>query len=365
MIRSIKKFLPIGLVFFLCFFTSHLFAQINRDNENLGQDLESLGLDNLNNKPEIAKQDLQINTDKKADKKNVANKKLAKNVNKKELKKLTPNFSNNKNLKLVGQKNIAKNEKNLSKKTKENPENDLQPNLNKADLQELEELRKIYVAKLQENQTDYEDEDLDFSENILPHKKSLQTFATEELPPIPILNRSRSPDNMHIPYVTTPKENVEAMFLAIKLQDVNFFNEIFKYVQNPNITNDAGDTVLTATMLSRSYPMIASALAKGADPNMPNKLGYNPLTIAIELNDFAMVEMLIKNKADLFYKDAFNRTYLMQAARVGSLSVVDLLIRFGIDINAVDSDGLTALAIAQKYQQNLVLQYLIKNGAKN
>ena len=78
-----------------------------------------------------------------------------------------------------------------------------------------------------------------------------------------------------------------------------------------------------------------------------------------------MVEMLIKNKADLFYKDAFNRTYLMQAARVGSLSVVDLLIRFGIDINAIDSDGLTALAIAQKYQQNLVMQYLIKNGAKN
>ena len=55
MIRSIKKFLPIGLVFFLCFFTSHLFAQINRDNENLGQDLESLGLDNIESKPELVK----------------------------------------------------------------------------------------------------------------------------------------------------------------------------------------------------------------------------------------------------------------------------------------------------------------------
>ncbi len=359
MILSIKKFLQIifFLIFLLYFLPSVVFAQINRNNEILGQDLESLGLDNIESKPEIVK----TNAKKKSVNKKVSQ---AKNTIKKEPKKLTPNFSNDKNLKLVGKKNLAKTEK-LSQKSQEITEKpESKPDLSKADLQELEKLRKIYVTKLQENQTDYEDEDLDFSENILPHKKNLQTFATEELPPIPILNRSRSPDNMHIPYVTTPKENIEVMFLAIKLQDVNFFNEIFKYVQNPNISNDAGDTVLTATMLSGYYPMIASALAKGADPNMPNKLGYNPLTIAIELNDFAMVEMLIKNKADLFYKDAFNRTYLMQAARVGSLSIVDLLIRFGVDINAIDHDGLTALAIAQKYKQDLVMQYLIKNGAK-
>ena len=54
----------------------------------------------------------------------------------------------------------------------------------------------------------------------------------------------------------------------------------------------------------------------------------------------------------------------MQASRVGSLSVVDLLIRYGIEIDAVDNDGLSALAIAQKYKQNLVMQYLIKNNAK-
>jgi hypothetical protein len=361
MILSIKKFLQI-ILFLLYFLPFIVSAQINRNDEKLEHDLESLGLDNIESKPEFVKTKAKI----KIDKKNTVNKRTSqakKNV-KKEPKKLTPHFSNDKNLKLVGQKNIAKTEK-ISQKSKETAEQqESKSDLSKTDLQELEELQKIYVAKLQENQADYEDEDLDFSENILPHKKNLHTFATEELPPIPILNRSRSPDNMHIPYVTTPKENIEVMFLAIKLQDVNFFNEIFKYVQNPNIINDAGDSVLTAAMFSGNYSMIASALAKGADPNMPNKLGYNPLTIAIEINDFTMVEMLIKNKADLFYKDAFNRTYLMQAARVGSLSIVDLLIRFGVNINAVDNDGLTALAIAQKYKQDLVMQYLIKNGAK-
>ncbi len=354
MIRSIKNFYQ-GLIFFTVFFSVSAFAQINRDNENLGQDLESLGLDNVENKANFVKP-LTVRQNKKT--KQIVQKKAKKN--------LTPTFSNKKNLKLIGQKTIDSNTKKAkNRQLQEATETEeIDTKLNKEDLKTLEELRKIYVAKLQNSQTEYEDEDLDFSETILPHKKNLQSFATEELPPIPILNRSRSADNKHIPYVTTPNENVETMFLAIKLKDVNFFNEIFKYVQNPNISDNIGETVLTASILSRHYPMIASALAKGADPNMPNKLGYNPLTIAIELNDFQMVEMLVKNKADLFYKDTFNRTYLMQASRVGSLSVVDLLIRYGIEIDAVDNDGLSALAIAQKYKQNLVMQYLIKNNAK-
>jgi hypothetical protein len=363
MIRLIKNIHQILVFLFLvlCFFvvTISAFAQINKNDENLGKDLESLGLDSVENQPLNVVKNQQISSKKnkkKPEKKNLSP------------KNLTPNFSNNKNLKLVGTKNGNPINAKIEQPATKSPENltteDSEIKLDKADLKNLEELRKIYVSKLQNNNAEYEDEDLDFNENILPHKKNLQIFATEELPPIPILNRNRSLDNMHIPYVTTPKENIEAMFLAIKLKDVNFFNEIFKYVQNPNISNNAGDTVLTASMLSRFYPMVASALAKGADPNMPNKLGYNPLTIAIELNDFQMVEILVKNKADLFFKDSFNRTYLMQAARVGSLSVVDLLIRYGIDINSVDNEGLTALAIAQKYKQNLVVQYLIKNNAK-
>ena len=100
MILSIKNFLQIifFLIFLLYFLPSVVFAQINRNDEILGQDLESLGLDNIESKPEIVK----TNAKKKSVNKKVSQ---AKNTIKKEPKKLTPNFSNDKNLKLVGQKN--------------------------------------------------------------------------------------------------------------------------------------------------------------------------------------------------------------------------------------------------------------------
>ena len=112
MILSIKKFLQIifFLVFLLCFLPSIVFAQINRNNETFGQDLESLGLDNIEGKPEIVKTNAKINVNKKKSK--------TENVIKKEPKKLTPNFSNDKNLKLFGKKNLAKTEK-LSQKSQE------------------------------------------------------------------------------------------------------------------------------------------------------------------------------------------------------------------------------------------------------
>jgi len=154
------------------------------------------------------------------------------------------------------------------------------------------------------------------------------------------------------------------MFSALKMGSISSFNESYKYVLNPNAKNDLGDTVLTCAILLRKYPIIASVLSKGADPNMPNSLNYNPVFIAIEMLDFKALEMLANNKADLKYVDSFGRTYLMQAARLGFLSGVDLLVKKQIDINAMDNDGFTALAFAYRYKKELVVQYLLKSGAK-
>jgi hypothetical protein len=81
----------------------------------------------------------------------------------------------------------------------------------------------------------------------------LAPFQVDELPPLPILSRSRSSDNYHIPYVYTPKEYIDIMFSAISLGSVSYFNEAFKYVLNPNITNDQGDTILTYSLYLKKY----------------------------------------------------------------------------------------------------------------
>ena len=80
MIRSIKNFYQ-GLIFFTIlyyFFSVSAFAQISRDNENLGQDLESLGLDNVENKANFVKP-LTVRKNKKT--KKIVQKKSKKKFN--------------------------------------------------------------------------------------------------------------------------------------------------------------------------------------------------------------------------------------------------------------------------------------------
>ena len=230
-------------------------------------------------------------------------------------------------------------------------------------LKKFEELKNFYLSDLIANE-DSAEEDFDNEDKIIPKRKELAPFAIEELPPLPILNRSRTPDNFHIPFVYTPKEYIDVMFSAISMGSVSYFNEAFKYVLNPNVKNDQGDTILTYAIFLKKYSVISSALSKGADPNLPNTLGHTPVSIAIELVDFQALELLEKNNADLKYKDAFGRTYLMHASRVGFLPAVDLLVKNNLNINDMDDDGFTALSIAYRHRKELVVQYLLKNGAK-
>ena len=230
-------------------------------------------------------------------------------------------------------------------------------------LKKFDELKNFYLSDLIINDNS-QDEDFHDEEKIIPKRKELAPFALEELPPLPILNRSRTSDNFHIPFVYTPKEYIDVMFSAISMGSVSYFNEAFKYVLNPNIKNEQGDTILTYAIFLKKYSIISSVLSKGADPNLPNKLGHTPVSIAIELVDFQALELLEKNNADLQYKDAFGRSYLMHASRVGFLPAVDLLVKNNLYINDMDDDGFTALSIAYRHRKELVVQYLLKNGAK-
>ncbi len=235
-------------------------------------------------------------------------------------------------------------------------------------LKKLNELRQKYLTKAEEFSSQNEmrsDEDFEGDEEkIIPQKKELNNFISDEMPALPILNRFRTKDNLHIPTIQTPMEKVGLLFNAISMGSVSFFNDAYRNVLNPNAVNQIGDTILTCATLLQKYSIIASALAKGADPNRPNKLGYTPASIAIETQDMRSFELLANNKADLNYIDGFGRTYLMHAARMGFLPAVDLLVLRGADINAMDKDGFTALSIAYRHRKEVIVQYLLKNGAK-
>ena len=260
------------------------------------------------------------------------------------------------------QENITENEIPANKISKQ----DL-INYQKIKNKKLNYLRRIYlgeerdenIQRLQEIDADFVDNDI-----IKPKPKDLSRFAIHELPAFPILDSFRSQDNYHIPYILTPGENIKMLFDAIKDGDILRFIEIYKLVLNPNIQNEFGDTLLTNAIIARKYTIIAEILSKGADPDLPNRLGYSPCEIALEMIDFRAFQILVENRANINSIDRFGRTYLMHASRLGILPAVDLLVKKGIDINAIDNDGFSALSIAYRHKKEVIVQYLLKNGAK-
>jgi hypothetical protein len=249
----------------------------------------------------------------------------------------------------------AQKKKNMKRRLEMERQKKVNAKKQKDKIEKFKKLRDLYL--LDSNEGDAE-------EKITPRKKNLNPFANEEMPALPILNRYRSGENNHIPIILTPREKVDLLFKAISTNNVSFFNDSYRGVENPNVQNAFGDTILTYAILMRRYSIVASIIAKGADVNKANKLGYTPVNIAIELLDFKLLEMLVNNKADLNYLDAFGRSYLMHAARVGFLPAADLFLSNGIDVNLMDKDGFTALAIAYRHKKEVIVQYLLKHGAK-
>lgn len=238
----------------------------------------------------------------------------------------------------------------------------------RARLAKLNQLRQQYLLKIKSDRLSGEknlDEDLmESEEKIRPQRKNINKFVTYETPAPPILSRYRSYDNGGIPLVISDREKGDILFRAVALEDISYFNSAYSDIEEPNLRNAAGDTILTYALLLQKREAVASILAKGADPDLPNSLGYTPLQITIESLDYVSFNLLVNRNADVNVIDGFGKTYLMHAARVGFLPAMETLIKNGVDINAMDYDGFTALAIANRYKQDLAVALLLKYGAK-
>lgn len=226
-------------------------------------------------------------------------------------------------------------------------------------IKDLNDLRKKYLIKIETNIRPQQ-------KNIItPTRKITNPFISEDLPAPPILDSYRTADNNHIPIFLSLDKRIKQIFDAITNGDVAYFNSAYNVVKKPNLQNELGDTLLTYAILMQKYAIISSLIAKGSDVNEANKLGYTPIDIAIELKDAKTFRILAKSGADLNYVDNFGRTYLFHASRLGFLEAVEILVRNNIDINALDKDGMSALNFAYKNKQDIVIKYLLANGAKS
>lgn len=227
----------------------------------------------------------------------------------------------------------------------------------------LQKLREEYLIKINDRKNDALEKKE--SEIILPKRKNVNPFISDELPAVPILNNYRTNENQHIPIFLSYEERIKNLFDAISYDNVAFFNSAYENIKNPNIRNGLGDTILTYAILLGRYDIMISVINKGANVDLPNKLGYSPLDIAIESLDFKAFEILVNNNANIFQLDLFGRSYLTHASRLGFLSAVKVLVAKGLDINLIDKEGFTPLTVAYRNNRELVARFLLKNGAKN
>ncbi|MGH0180156.1 UNVERIFIED_CONTAM: hypothetical protein FKN15_003652 [Acipenser sinensis] len=98
----------------------------------------------------------------------------------------------------------------------------------------------------------------------------------------------------------------------------------------------------------QSFPMMADALAHGADVNWINAAEENrsPLIQAVSADSLVACEFLLQNGANVNQTDARGRGPIHHATTLGHTGLVCLFLKRGADQSARDGDGRDPLTIA-------------------
>ena len=117
-------------------------------------------------------------------------------------------------------------------------------------------------------------------------------------------------------------------------------------------------------VFKNDFNTVNRLLGEGASPRQTMADGQTPWHVAAECNLPRMCELLLKNAAQVNATDRFGDTPLHTAAAFQTdLEVVKILVGYGANIHLKDADGLTPLALAEKYGHFKIAAYLKTRGA--
>lgn len=128
---------------------------------------------------------------------------------------------------------------------------------------------------------------------------------------------------------------------------------------NANIVaaDEDGNTALILTAAYNANPRIINTLLEyGLKIDAKNHFGFDALTMAVYNNGrLPMIQNLLDNGANIDTRDNEGRTPLMAAAVLGNDMLMQYLIKQGADYNAVDNRGISVLDYYNKriYQNTL------------
>jgi ankyrin repeat protein len=165
---------------------------------------------------------------------------------------------------------------------------------------------------------------------------------------------------------------IEAIILAIGLDDLSMLQDILNQGSNPN-TQISNSSKLTPLMIAETEAQVRLLLSRGANPNLIDVDGSNAIHhAALKSDALALIPLLLQYGANINApaNGRNGETPLMAAKEwfygidpVFGEQVIRLLVSNGADLNAVDKDGYTSLISAAVNDKTDLLQLLINLGA--
>jgi ankyrin repeat protein len=149
---------------------------------------------------------------------------------------------------------------------------------------------------------------------------------------------------------------------AAKFDDVSEVESLIKSGVSPNTLDPKGNPMLIVAIRDKSLKVADFLIAdKATDVNLVNKSGENSLMMASIEGELPLVEALIlKRKADV---NKAGWAPLHYACTTGRLSVAEFLVANGAKVNALSPSDTTPLMMAVSSGNDLLIKFLLDNGA--
>ncbi len=163
-----------------------------------------------------------------------------------------------------------------------------------------------------------------------------------------------------------------AVMNAASRNDLIVVKTLVEKLKTINTTNKHGQSALSLALKGNSPDVVRYLIEKGYDTTIIDADGNNLVYYLVESyskrnkEQFTQkMEVLKKNKVDLTAVQKNGNTWYHLAVEKNSIELLEIATTMDQDINAKNNEGNTALHIAaMKAQDNSVLKFLLKHGAK-